>query len=305
MRIALYNLEPNIENTAMMQVSQYHKQQGDTVEFYSPLYHKEYDRIYAFSIFQFTSKKNVTPDMICGGTGFNIRSSLPPEIGACNLDYSIFPRCRTSYLWFSRGCIRQCPFCVVPEKEGWIHAVIPLNLNPRGNYISVMDNNFFANPSYHVAVDYLKNLGQPVFFQQGIDVRLFDDEQGRILQTMKLHNQLYVAFDDPRQEDQILPKIEWLLEYLPLRKIACYVLIGYWSTMQEDLDRVEILRNLGIDPFVMPFNRRDPYQKAFARWVNAHIKGPWKDYRHGKWKGINGVESNDSRMLESKGHFQC
>jgi hypothetical protein len=38
MRIGLWNLEPKIENTALMQVSQYHKQQGDSVEMYSPLF---------------------------------------------------------------------------------------------------------------------------------------------------------------------------------------------------------------------------------------------------------------------------
>ena len=35
--IGLYNLEPHIVNTAMMQVSTYHKSIGDDVEIYSPL----------------------------------------------------------------------------------------------------------------------------------------------------------------------------------------------------------------------------------------------------------------------------
>ena len=46
MKIGLYNLEPNIINTAMMQVSQYHKEQGDQVETYYPLYHNYYDKVY-------------------------------------------------------------------------------------------------------------------------------------------------------------------------------------------------------------------------------------------------------------------
>ena len=44
MNVGLWNLEPKIENTALMQVSQFHKQQGDHVELYSPLFN--YDKVY-------------------------------------------------------------------------------------------------------------------------------------------------------------------------------------------------------------------------------------------------------------------
>ena len=97
----------------MMQVSQYHKNQGDEVHMYSPLYHDWYDKVYAFSLFDFTDKSYVRDDMIVGGTGFDITSRLPSEIEASDLDYSIFPDCDYSIIWFSRGCIRNCPFCVV------------------------------------------------------------------------------------------------------------------------------------------------------------------------------------------------
>ena len=86
MRIGLYNLEPHIVNTAMMQVSNYYKNRGDTVEMYSPLFHDSYDKIYAFSLFDFTDKKYVRKDMITGGTGFDITSKLPSEIEACDYD---------------------------------------------------------------------------------------------------------------------------------------------------------------------------------------------------------------------------
>lgn len=148
MKIGLYNLEPKIVNSAMMQVSQYHKSLGDTVEMYSPLYHNTYDKVYAFSIFDFTDKGYVRKDMITGGTGFDIESKLPKEIEECDYDYSIFPQCDYSIIWFSRGCIRKCPFCIVPKKEGYIHSVDPKNLNPNGKFIKVMDNNFFANPNW-------------------------------------------------------------------------------------------------------------------------------------------------------------
>ncbi len=99
MKIGLYNLEPHIVNTAMMQVSQYYKQKGDEVTIYSPLYHNTYDKIYAFSIFDFTDKGYVRPDMITGGTGFNLSSKLPKEIRDADYDWSLYPECNYSILW--------------------------------------------------------------------------------------------------------------------------------------------------------------------------------------------------------------
>ena len=61
----------------------------------------------------------------------------------------------------------------------------------------------------------------------------------------------------------------------------CYVLIGFNSTKKQDLWRIEELRKLKIDPFVMPFNKSDRYQKDFARWVNhkaIYRKVKWEDY---------------------------
>lgn len=277
MEIGLYNLEQNINNTAMMQVSQYHKSIGDQVTQYSPFYN--YDKIYAFSLFDFTDKGYVTNDMIIGGTGFDINSRLPKEIEESDLDYTIFPNCKTSYIWFSRGCIRSCPFCIVREKEGNIKTVQPKNLNPNGEWITVMDNNFFANPKWKEAINQLISWNQPVDLQ-GFDIRIFKPEHGEALQKLRLHKQLKFAWDNPKEN--ITKNIIELKEYIKAYKLMCYVLIGFDSTPEEDLYRVETLRELKIDPFVMPYNKTDPYQKRFARWVNhkAIFKTvEWNEYK--------------------------
>jgi hypothetical protein len=264
--IGLYNLEPRIFNTAMMQVSEYHKRRGDRVELYNPFIN--YDKVYAFSIFQFTKKSYVKDDMECGGTGFSITKTLPPEIERCNLDYSIFPKCKASYIWFSRGCIRKCPFCVVHHKEGYIHPVQPKNLNPIGDHIEVMDNNFFANPEYEKALAWLKETKQPVEFNQGLDIRLMDAEKWeQVKQFQRRHNKrIKSAWDNPKEN--LVHCFEEAAKHIQPYKVVVYVLIGFNSTPEEDLWRVEELRRLGFDPFVMPFNKFDPYQKRFARWVN-------------------------------------
>lgn len=282
MRIGLYNLEPKIINTALMQVSQYHKQRGDTVEMYKPLYHNSYDKVYAFSIFDFTDKGYVRDDMITGGTGFDITSRLPAEIEACDYDWSVYPDCDHSIVWFSRGCIRNCPFCVVRQKEGYIKPVEPKNLNPNGKWIRVQDNNFFANPKWEKAVDQLLEWDQPVDIQ-GIDIRLFNDEQGVALQQLKHKKQLKIAWDNPKQN--LDKQIDHLLDYISPSKIMCYVLIGYWSTPEEDLYRVmHLWDDYKIHAFAMPFDKFNKYQRMFARWCNNKIifkTRSWEEYLGG------------------------
>lgn len=283
MKIALYNLEPKIVNTAMMQVSTYHKQQNDDIYIYIPFNHYNYDKIYAFSLFNYTDKGYVRKDMICGGTGFNIQSRLPTEIEQCNYDWSLYPNCDYSILWFSRGCFRRCPFCVVHDKEGMIHPIQPKNINPNGKYIKVMDNNFFANPQWKQAINQLLEYNQPVDLQ-GFDIRIFNEEQGEALTQLRHYKTFKFAWDNPREN--IDSKIELLLQYIKPYKLMCYVLIGYWSTPEEDLHRVMHLWNkYKIHSFVMPYNKFDRYQKDFARWCNNKIifkSCTWEEYQTNK-----------------------
>jgi len=280
MKVGLIDIEPRIVNTAYMQISAYHKNRGDTVVWWTPLEHKVFDVVYCSSLFDYTDKSEIPDDVICGGTGFDVTSRLSRVIEDCDYDYSIYPKCRKSFLWFSRGCNRNCPWCIVPQKEGNIHPARLKNLNPKGEYIVVQDNNFFANKDWRFAIEYLlEDPKLPVDFQ-GIDVRFLTEEMCQALNKLKHRKQIKIAWDDPAEN--ILPHLKRALCYIHYWKLMCYVLIGYSSTEEEDLHRVETLRNLGIDPFVMPYDKSDLYQRSFARWVNHKAifkKVPWEDYR--------------------------
>ena len=118
MIIGLWNLEQRIVNSAMMRVSTWHKDKVDIVEIYEAWKGwRYYDKVYVFSIFDFTQKTNIPPNAICGGTGFDIKSRLPIGIENSNYDWSLYPDCDFSLVWFSTGCIRDCPFCVVRSEE--------------------------------------------------------------------------------------------------------------------------------------------------------------------------------------------
>ena len=275
-KVGLINIEPKVVNTALMQVANYHRQRGNYVAWADPEKYDYFDKLYCSSLFDFTDKTQVPERAICGGTGFDLTTKLGFD---CGYDYSIYPECDFSLVWFSRGCIRNCPFCIVQKKEGAIHTVNPKPLNLNGTQIKVQDNNFFASEDWRGAIRQLHEWGQPVDFHQGIDVRLITDEILDALCSLKMKRFIRIAWDNPRLD--LTGYIRKLTSRIKPYRIMCYVLIGYWSTPEEDLYRIETLRGFGIDPFVMPFNKKDPYQKRFARWVNmkAIFKTvKWEDY---------------------------
>ena len=271
MKVGLMNIEPKIVNTALMQISQFHKEKGNLVEWYSALFHDSYDKIYCSSIFTFTKKPSwlyTDKRVLYGGTGFDSKIKLPKEIENANYDWSLYPNCDYSIIWFSRGCIRSCSFCVVREKEGFIHPVKPKNLNPNGKHIKVMDNNFFANPKWREAIDQLREWDQKVDFNQGLDIRLMDQDKLACLLSLKIHPFYRFSWDLPKQD--LRKKFEWLTQFIKPSRISVYVLVGYNSVFQEDLMRVQFLHELGVDPFVMKFNHRQDISllNHLARWSN-------------------------------------
>lgn len=256
----------------LMKIAAYHKKKGDHVEWLNHL--DKYDIVYQSKVFTFSpdSDISVQAPVVCkGGTGYNIGSRLPDDIERTQPDYSIYPMFKFSIQFFSRGCIRQCPFCIVREKEGMIRPVEPMELNPTGERMEILDNNFFANPEWRSAVEWIERSGQRINLH-GVDVRIMDEEQAYWLNRMKIAGSIHIAWDFP--QDPILPKVKEMLKYIKPYKIICYVLIGFNSTIEQDYGRVIKLKELGIRPFVQPYrdfhNQRIPtqYERDFAQWVN-------------------------------------
>ena len=187
------------------------------------------------------------------------------------MDYSLYPQYQFSIQFFSRGCIRHCPFCLVREKEGYITPVTPVNLNPLGKHIEVLDNNFFANPAWHDAIEYLLSAKQKVNLH-GVDVRIMDEEQAYWLNRLPLYKSIHIAWDFPQLD--LTEKLREVTRYIKPYKLMCYVLVGFNSTIEEDMYRIERLRELKIKPFVMPYrdfgNNHVPtqYEKDLAQYVN-------------------------------------
>ena len=276
MNIGLIDVDGhNFPNFALMKISAFHKAKGDNVEWAMPLMAESYDLIYKSKIFTFTPDTDATAwpcEVVRGGTGYDIASRLPDEIESSRLmDYDIYPNYDFSIQFLSRGCIRNCPFCLVREKEGFIKPVDPVDLNSRGHHIEVLDNNFFANPEWKEAIKYLMESGQKVNLH-GVDVRIMNEEQAFYLNRLRILKNIHIAWDLPSLD--LTDKLKEVIKYLKAWKLTCYVLVGYNSTVEQGLYRLERLRELRIRPFVMPYRdyegRQKPtqYAKDLAHWAN-------------------------------------
>lgn len=279
MKVGLIDVDGhNFPNFALMKIASYHRMCGDSVEWALPMY-MEYDVVYASKIFTFSSDYNKLEykslRFVEGGTGYSVTSQLPDYIDKHRgMDYSLYPQYPFSIQFFSRGCFRNCSFCLVREKEGFIHRVEPVDYNPNMKWIEVLDNNFFANEGWKYAMVELQRINLPVTFH-GVDVRIINLEQIECLNTLKLKGEVHIAFDAP--DVGVESKIEYMVQHFNRNKLACYVLVGNGSTVQDDLYRLNFLKKIGVRPFVQPFrdytNKRkvSQYEKDLARWANR----PW------------------------------
>lgn len=108
-------------NLALMKLSAYHKQQGDSVEWWNGFEH--YDVVYKSRVFDASyTQDDLTAvnakHVICGGTGYDLQNKLPEVVEHQYPDYSLYPQHAEAYGYLTRGCPRACPFCVVSAKEG-------------------------------------------------------------------------------------------------------------------------------------------------------------------------------------------
>lgn len=273
--IGLIDIDSKIANLALMKIKAFY---GNKCEWFDGF--SQYEKVYISKVFNFTKDYEYcinAKEIIKGGTGHNF-DGLPYEVDICQPDYSIYMGCNYSLQRYTMGCIRNCNFCIVQKKEGKLKDIKPMNLNPNGKWIYLLDNNFFASENWLENIKHLQSYNQKVQFE-GIDLRLLSPEMCKELNKIKVKRSLHTAWDDPKYD--MIPIIKMMTSIIKSYKIMIYVLIGYNSTPDEDYYRVMKIHEFGCDPFVMPFNKKNHYQKRFARWVNhkAVFKSvKWSDY---------------------------
>ena len=129
MRVGLIDADGGkFPNLALMKLSAHHKAIGDHVEWVN--YWQDYDKVYISKVFSYTPEPDTVircDNIVAGGTGYSLDNTLPDEIERCFPDYSIYPCVSYAIGFLTRGCSRNCPFCIVNKKEGSCHRVASLS----------------------------------------------------------------------------------------------------------------------------------------------------------------------------------
>jgi len=295
-KIGLFDIDSKYHNLALMKISAYHKQKGNEVEFYNPLWHSTYDTIYCSKIFRKSHKNDgyIKDNMICGGSGFEYLTLLPEYIEHIKPDYDLYDL-KYSLGFTTRGCIRNCKFCIVPEKEGKIreHAEIEEFLNPKSNIVILLDNNFLALPSHVKKLQKYIKKGWRIDFNQGLDARIINEENAKLLAKIKHKETIRFAWDNIKDESKIIKGLELVIKAgIRPRNITVYILIGFDTTFEEDLYRIQRLRDIKdeqgpVKAYVMNYNNelKNRKYKDFIRWVNnpwIFKSCNWEEYK--EWK---------------------
>lgn len=262
MTIALLNLENKYQNLALEKIRLYYETKGEEVTEYLPLWSKKYDKVYVSSIFSFTSKKYLPTNAIVGGSGFDLTSTLPPEIEQM--------KPKLNFGFTSRGCIRNCPFCIVPQKEGKIKAIGDIYdlWDGKAKQIKLLDNNILALPEhFNKIVNQLLESSLKVDFNQGLDIRLVTENVAKTLSRLS-HVEYRFSFDFPNLEKIVREKVE-LLKHYGVNRSMFFVLVGFNTTIEEDFTRLNIIKELGQNAYVMRY-KKDRKYISMARWANQH-----------------------------------
>lgn len=333
MKIGLIDVDGhNFPNLALMRISSYHKSHGDTVEWwYTDFIH--YDVVYMSKIFSDTYSEDIPEPMnadkvIKGGTGYCIslvdgkevfdkskNTELPPEIERCFPDYSLYPQYDFAVSMTSRGCPRGCAFCHVAPKEGRCSKKVAdvsdfWKPDIGKKEIKVLDPNVTACKEKRDLLRQYRETGAWIDFTQGLDIRLLNDEDIADINAMKIKD-VHFAWDNPKDDLR-----EAFLRYKKNTTHkqhgafgTVYVLTNYDSTMEENLYRINFLRENKYDPYVMVYDKPNAPKvvRHLQRWCNNRIlfkSCTFEEYMEQKNKEAKDRENRNGARYANPYHLQ-
>lgn len=276
-----------------MKLSTWHKAQGDSVEWYQPMFSGHMDKVYMSKVFSFTPDYEYYVDadeVVKGGTGYAITlgggyetydkskdADLPQEIEHIYPDYSLYPQFKdTAYGFLTRGCPRGCHFCHVKSKEGHkSYKVADLSEFWRGQKkIVLCDPNILACQEWKDLLQQLIDSKAIVEFNQGLDIRLMTEEKADLVSKLRTKI-VHFAWDRYEDKDKVVPKLKMFKEISgwDRHKLVVYMLVNFDSTIEQDLERVYVLREMDYAPYVMVYDKAHAPLKIrkLQRWVNNRV----------------------------------
>lgn len=282
MNVGLFTDAPR-HNLALMKISAHHKLLGDRV-FLNTV--GSFDKTYGSWLYQNSQKH---PCDIEGGPAIDptIRlngfEGIEPDYDLFGIDYAL------GYTW--AWCPNKCPFCVVPkQKNPKKHHSIWEFVLAHHRKICLLNNNTFSDPQWRETFEEIWDADLIVRDENGYDLRLVDQEKADALAKTKWDHGPKFAWDLMKNEGLILRGLSEINK-AGLRGKTIYVLIGFNTTIEEDIYRCQKIHNMGHNPFPMIYENDGPkpLQHKFRRMIYAryyrkdgNIEKAWEQYARKK-----------------------
>ena len=257
------------------------------------------------------------PNVQYGGTGFYYDRSprLEEDIEHIMPDYHLYddwvkqqiengtkPKGLTYYTdwsigFTSRGCIRQCAFCVNKNyKKCELHSPLSEFVDESRPYICLLDDNILACPKWRDVFDELAKTSKRFQFKQGVDERLLTDEKCEVLFNCKWIGDRIFAFDNIKDKDLIINRLEMIRRHTN-QVIKFYTFCAfnhdnpnhydeafYRKDIEDLFERIKILMEYGCLPYIMKYKDYEinPYRgfyNAIAWWCNQPSKFKKQSFR--------------------------
>lgn len=245
-------------------------------------------------------------EIIKGGSGYaislqdgievydkSVDKNLPEEIEHIMPDYSIYfndsvdfdhqgnltnigiKHRQTAYGFMSRGCPRGCDFCHVKDKEG-MRSVKVADLSEFWSgqkIINLSDPNTLACKDWENILQQLIDSKALIDFNQGLDIRMMTEQKAEMIESCRIDG-IHFAWDRMEDTEKIQPK------FLRFRQISSvnphnlqvFVLTNFNTTHEEDLYRVNWLKDNGFAPYITIYNKQSlpkgHITRQLARYVN-------------------------------------
>jgi len=189
-----------------------------------------------------------------------------------------------SILFSTRGCIRKCPFCVVPKLEGNIKVAIEdvrRFIHPDHKEVILWDNNFLASPIWKKTISDPLELDIKVDFNQGLDARLMNEEKAGYIAELKMPT-VRMAYDFIKEKSAVEKAVEYLeTAGVRKRKILFYALYNFYlpetsigDTPEEFFTRIKDITNMGCVSYPMRYEPLDSLKK------NGFVSPNWTQKQH-------------------------
>lgn len=302
-----------------MKLSGYYKELGIEVELktdYKDL--AAYDKIFISKVFTDTPIDEdilKLPNVEYGGTGFfyDKAPKLPDKIEHHMPDYHLYDvwvneqiangRKKSDFKYYldysigftTRGCFRQCGFCV-NRNYTKVDCHSPLNefYDRSRKKICLLDDNVLGSTCWKEIFEKLQETSKPFQYKQGMDIRLLTDEKCDVLFKSKYDGDYIFAFDNIADYNFMEKKLQLLRKYtekIPKFYVFCGFDrknkwdINFWKQDLWDLwKRIELLMKYQCLPYIMRFNRYEesPYRGTYinlAAWCNQPGTFKKKSYR--------------------------